>query len=284
MGIEQNSKLKENLPMAAPAVVPEDTLIIDPAHDLVGVRTSPLAAIFAPKSVAVVGASERAGSVGCTVLTNLMASPFGGPVWPVNPKRPSVLGLPAYKSIADLPGIPDLIVVTTPAATVPAIIQEAVDAGVPAGIIISAGFKEIGEPGKALERQIAAIIHGKMRIIGPNCLGVMNPVGGVNANFAKEMVPAGRLAFISQSGALGTAVLDWHVPKEWNIRGGSISTCCRGSRGAIRDWRRMARRRWAISRTRSTSAGNSRLWRVAVARWGQGCGLATKNAVACPHP
>lgn len=207
--------------MASTATPPvsEVPVIIDPAHDLVSIRRSPLAPIFTPQSVAVIGASERAGSVGCTVLTNLTASPFGGPVWPVNPKRPTVLGLQAYKSIAELPGVPDLIVVTTPAATVPAIIQEAVDAGVPAGIIISAGFKEVGESGKELERQIAAIIAGKMRIIGPNCLGVMNPVGGVNANFAKAMVAPGRLAFISQSGALGTAVLDWCIREQVGLSG-----------------------------------------------------------------
>jgi acetyltransferase len=207
--------------MASIALPPssETPVIIDPAHDLVSVRRSPLAPIFTPGSVAVIGASERVGSVGCTVLSNLMASPFGGPVWPVNPKRPTVLGLPAYKSIAELPGVPDLIVVTTPACTVPAIIQEAVDAGVPAGIIISAGFKEVGETGKELERQIAQIIRGKMRIIGPNCLGVMNPVGGINANFATAMVGPGRLAFISQSGALGTAVLDWCIREQVGLSG-----------------------------------------------------------------
>ncbi len=205
--------------MASATLAPESPLIIDPAHDLVGIRRSPLASIFTPKSVAVIGATDRAGSVGCTVLQNLIGSPFGGPVWPVNPKRPSVLGVPAYKSIRDLPGVPDLIVVTTPAATVPGIIQEAVDFGVPSAIVISAGFKEVGESGKALERQIAATIKGRMRLIGPNCLGVMNPVGGLNANFAKAMVPAGRLAFISQSGALLTAVLDWCIREHVGLSG-----------------------------------------------------------------
>lgn len=205
--------------MSSTALAPEPSIVIDPAHDLVGIRRSPLASIFTPKSVAVIGASERAGSVGCTVVTNLLASPFGGPVWPVNPKRPSILGVPAYKSIRELPGIPDLIVVTTPAATVPAIMEEAVAAGVPSAIVISAGFKEVGEAGKALERQIAATIRGKMRLIGPNCLGVMNPVGGVNANFAKAMVPKGRLAFISQSGALGTAILDWCIREQVGLSG-----------------------------------------------------------------
>ncbi len=207
--------------MASSSVTLENdkAVIIDPAHDLVGFKRNSLASIFTPRSVAVIGASERAGSVGCTVLTNLTTSPFGGPVWPVNPKRPTVLGLPAYKSIAELPGIPDLIVITTPAATVPGIIQEAVDAGVPSAIVISAGFKEIGEPGKALERSIAEKIHGRMRLIGPNCLGVMNPVGGLNANFAKAMVPPGRLAFLSQSGALGTAILDWCIRERVGLSG-----------------------------------------------------------------
>ncbi len=205
--------------MASATVAPESPLIIDPAHDLVGIRRSPLASIFTPKSVAVIGATDRPGSVGCTLLQNLLGSPFGGPVWPVNPKRASVLGAPAYKSIRDLPGIPDLIVVTTPAATVPGIIQEAVDFGVPSAIVISAGFKEVGETGKALERQIAATIKGRMRLIGPNCLGVMNPVGGLNANFAKAMVPAGRLAFISQSGALLTAILDWCIREHVGLSG-----------------------------------------------------------------
>ncbi len=205
--------------MASATVAPESALIIDPAHDLVSIRRSPLASIFTPQSVAVIGATDRAGSVGCTVLSNLRGSPFGGPVWPVNPKRPTVLGLPAYKSVRELPGVPDLIVVTTPAATVPGVIQEGVDAGVPSAIVISAGFKEVGESGKALERQIAATIRGRMRLIGPNCLGIMNPVGGLNATFAKAMVPAGRLAFISQSGALLTAILDWCIRERVGLSG-----------------------------------------------------------------
>ena len=205
--------------MASATAAPETPLIIDPAHDLVSIQRSPLASIFTPKSVALIGASERPGSVGRTVMENLIGTAFGGPVWPVNPKSSSILGVPAYKSIRDLPGVPDLIVVTTPAATVPAIIQEAVDCGVPSAIVISAGFKEVGESGKALERQIAQIIRGKMRLVGPNCLGVMNPVGGLNATFAKAMVPAGRLAFISQSGALLTAILDWCIREHVGLSG-----------------------------------------------------------------
>jgi acetyltransferase len=185
--------------------------LVDPAHDLLRVEGHPLDPVFSPKSVAVIGATERQGSVGRTVLWNLLSSPFGGTVYPINSNRPNVLGIRAYKDIRELPEKPDLIVVTTPAATVPAIIQDAVDLGVPAGIVISAGFKEHGEAGKELERQIAEIIRGKMRIIGPNCLGVMNPVGGLNATFASAMARPGNVAFISQSGALCTAVLDWSL-------------------------------------------------------------------------
>jgi acetyltransferase len=217
MGTDQDSK--ENSRMASATVAPETPLIIDPAHDLVSIKRSPLASIFTPKSVALIGATERVGSVGRTVMENLIGTAFGGPVWPVNPRSPSILGVPAFKSIGELPGVPDLVVVTTPAATVPGIIQEAVNFGVPSAVVISAGFKEVGESGKALERQIAQTIRGKMRLIGPNCLGVMNPVGGLNATFAKAMVPAGRLAFISQSGALLTAILDWCIREHVGLSG-----------------------------------------------------------------
>ena len=174
-------------------------------------ETHPLDSLFMPQSVAVIGASERAGSVGRSVLWNLLSSPFGGTVFPVNAKRPSVLGIKAYPSVKDLPDKVDLVVVTTPADTVPGLIAESVDAGIPSAIVISAGFKEFGEHGKELERQISEIIRGKMRLIGPNCLGVMNPIRGLNATFAHTVARPGNVAFISQSGALCTAVLDWSL-------------------------------------------------------------------------
>jgi acetyltransferase len=186
-------------------------LVLDPAHDLLRQEGHPLDPIFSPKNVAVIGATERQGSVGRTVLWNMLSSPFGGTVYPINTNRPSVLGIRAYRDIREVPEKPDLIVVTTPAASVPGIIRQAVELGVPAGIVISAGFKEYGESGKELERQIAEIISGRMRIIGPNCLGVMNPIGGLNATFASAMARPGNVAFISQSGALCTAVLDWSL-------------------------------------------------------------------------
>lgn len=182
----------------------------DPSHDVLHYQKQTLDAIFSPKNVAVIGASETPNSVGRTILWNLISSPFGGAVFPVNPKRSSVLGIKAYPTIADVPEAVDLAVISTPAPTVPGIIAECVDRGVKGAIIISAGFKETGPAGAELERQVMQHARrGKMRIIGPNCLGVMNPITGLNATFASRMADPGKVAFISQSGALCTAVLDW---------------------------------------------------------------------------
>jgi acetyltransferase len=170
----------------------------------------PLDAIFAPRSVAVIGATEREGSVGRTLLRNLIHNPFGGTVFPVNPKRHSVLGIKSYPSIGDVPELVDLAILVTPAKTIPGLVRECVAAGVKGAIILSAGFKEIGPEGVALERQVLEEARqGNLRIIGPNCLGVMNPVTGLNATFAGSMARPGNIAFISQSGALCTAILDW---------------------------------------------------------------------------
>ncbi|MBD2250709.1 bifunctional acetate--CoA ligase family protein/GNAT family N-acetyltransferase [Nostoc parmelioides] len=175
-------------------------------------KLNPLDAIFAPQSVAIVGASEKVGSVGRTILWNLISNPFGGTVFPVNPKRHSVLGIKAYPSIAAIPETVDLAIIATPAPTVPGIISECVDAGVQGVIIISAGFKEAGAEGIALEQQILAEARrGNIRIIGPNCLGVMSPRTGLNATFASSMARSGNVGFLSQSGALCTAILDWSV-------------------------------------------------------------------------
>ncbi|HYL95028.1 MAG TPA: bifunctional acetate--CoA ligase family protein/GNAT family N-acetyltransferase [Terriglobales bacterium] len=196
-----------------------DTTAIKPAkpkpargrsQDVLRAEGHPLDAIFKPQSVAVVGATERQGSVGRTILWNLLSTPFGGTVYPINPNRPSVLGIRSYKSLAAVPEPVELAVIVTPADTVPAVIAECVEAGVKGAIVISAGFKEHGEHGKGLERQILERIEGTtLRIIGPNCLGVMNPLSGLNATFAQSMARPGNVAFISQSGALCTAVLDW---------------------------------------------------------------------------
>ena len=172
----------------------------------------PLNAIFAPRSVAVIGATERAGSVGRTLLWNLVSNPFGGTVFPVNPHRTSLLGIQAYPNLADLPQQVDLAVIATPAPTVPGIIAECVDAGVKGAIILSAGFKESGAAGVELEQRILEQARrGKMRIIGPNCMGVMCPLSGLNATFASSMARPGHVGFISQSGALCSEIGRAHV-------------------------------------------------------------------------
>lgn len=184
----------------------------DPAHDIWKEQRHPLDCIFHPRSVAVIGASEREGSVGRTLLWNLIRSPFGGTVFPVNPQRHSILGIKSYPNIASVPEVVDLVIIATPAATVPQVIRECVAVGVKGAIIVSAGFKEIGEAGAALEQEVLAEARrGGMRIIGPNCLGVMNPLVGLNATFAGSVARAGNVAFISQSGALCTSILDWSL-------------------------------------------------------------------------
>jgi acetyltransferase len=185
---------------------------LDPVHDVLHYEKQPLDVLFAPKNVAVIGATETPGTVGRTVLWNLISSPFGGPVFPVNPKRSSVLGVKAYPSISAVPEKVDLVVITTPARSVPGIISECVEVGVKGAIIISAGFKETGPEGVELEQEIMDHARrGDMRIIGPNCLGVMSPTSGMNATFASAMARKGNVGFISQSGALCTAVLDWSL-------------------------------------------------------------------------
>ncbi len=169
-----------------------------------------LDALFAPSSVAVIGATSRPGTVGRTVLENLLRDTFRGKVYAVNAKHDEVLGLKTFKSIRDIPHPVDLAVVATPAATVTQIITECVDAGVKSAVVISAGFKERGVEGAALEQQIKEQLkRSTLRLIGPNCLGIMNPIIGLNATFAKDPPQAGNVAFLSQSGALLSAILDW---------------------------------------------------------------------------
>ena len=170
----------------------------------------PLDAIFSPKTVAAIGATDKPGSVGKTLLWNLISNPFGGTVYPVNPKHSNVLGIKAYPDLNAIPEPIDLAIIATPAPTVPEIIRQCVEVGVKGVIVISAGFREIGETGMQLEQEIlSAARHTGMRIIGPNCLGVMNPLIGLNATFASAIARPGNVGFISQSGALCTSILDW---------------------------------------------------------------------------
>jgi len=178
-------------------------------------REHPLDVFFTPNNIAVLGATEAPGSVGRTTLWNLISSPFGGTVFPVNPKRNSVLGIKAYPSITAVPEQCDLAVVVTPPPTIPGLIRECGENGVKGAVVISAGFKEIGAEGEKLERQLFdEARRAGIRIIGPNCLGLMSPLTGVNATFASGMARPGNVGFISQSGALCTAVLDWSFEEQ----------------------------------------------------------------------
>jgi acetyltransferase len=180
------------------------------AHDVLRSGGSPLDPIFSPRSVAVIGATERPHSVGRTILTNLLNHQFGGTVYPINPNRPSVLGIKTWPSIQAVSDRVDLAMIVTPAHTVPGLVAECVEAGVGGAVIITAGFRETGAEGLEREHHIRdQARRGRMRIVGPNCLGVMNPWSGLNATFADTMARPGNMGFLSQSGALCTAVLDW---------------------------------------------------------------------------
>jgi acetyltransferase len=185
---------------------------VDLANNILRRKRQPLSVFFSPRTVAVIGATESAGSMGRTVLWNLFTNPFGGTVFPVNPERSSVLGIQAYPSIAAIPEKIDLAVLTTSPETVPGLIAECSDAGVKGAIVVSAGFKECGPAGLKLEEEILKNAkRSALRVIGPNCLGVMCPPTGLNATFAVGMARPGNVGFISQSGALCTAVLDWSL-------------------------------------------------------------------------
>jgi len=169
--------------------------------------------IFDPHRVAVIGASETPTSAGFTVLRNLVGSGFRGVVYPVHPRRESVQGIEAHADVKSLPHPPDLAVICTPAASVPALVGQCGEAGTRGIVIISPGFREIGEEGRKLEQAVLdqqARFPG-MRILGPNCLGVIVPAVSLNASLAAATPKKGHIAFISQSGALGTSVLDWAI-------------------------------------------------------------------------
>lgn len=176
---------------------------------------------FNPKSVALVGATDKEGSTGKIILQNLIKGKDRRAVYPVNPNRESVLEQKCYPTLKDLPEVPDLVLVVVPAKFVPQVIEDAGKVGTKSVIIISAGFKEVGSEGKALEEKIAEIAkqYG-IRIIGPNCMGTMSPASGFNATFARmEMPKTGNVAFLSQSGALGSAVLDWAIARNVGFSG-----------------------------------------------------------------
>ena len=170
---------------------------------------------FDPKSVVLFGATDRTGSVGLTTLNNLLSSQDKRKVYIVHPKHEQVMDVKCYPSLSALPEIPDLAIIATGAEIVPDIVEDCGKTGIKAVIIISSGFKESGEKGQDRESKI--IEYAKkygMRIMGPNCLGTIRPSSGLNATFARKGTKPGKIAFLSQSGALGTSVLDWAVSRD----------------------------------------------------------------------
>jgi acetyltransferase len=169
-----------------------------------------LDSLFSPRSVAVIGATDRRGTVGSSVVSNLLKTESPIKIFAVTPSHAEVLGITTHKCIADVSGGVDLAVIVTPARTVPLIVGECVDAGVSNAVVISAGFREQGQDGALLEKEIQNHLRrGGLRLLGPNCMGFMNPMIGLNATFAGSMPKKGSVAFLSQSGALQTAILDW---------------------------------------------------------------------------
>ncbi|TFE66135.1 acetyl CoA synthetase subunit alpha [Methylacidiphilum sp. Yel] len=166
-----------------------------------------------PKRVALVGASEQPFSVGRALMENLIK--WGGIFYPVNPNHTEIFGRKSYPTIKDIPSSIDLAIIATPAITVPQIIEDCVHASVKGAVIISAGFKEIGEAGRLLEQKVVQTARrGGLRIIGPNCVGIMLPSVRFNGTFLPQMPKVGHIAFLSQSGALGAAVLDWSLSRD----------------------------------------------------------------------
>ena len=177
---------------------------------------------------------QRPGTVGRSVLENLLSDKFRGKVYPVNAMHPEGLGHKAYESIRDIPSQVDLAVVATPAITVTPIIGECVAAGTKAAVVISAGFRERGADGAALEQQVQEQLRrGTMRLMGPNCMGIMNPTIGLNATFVKDPPKAGNVAFLSQSGALLVAILDWSAANKLASARSFLPARCSMWAGAI---------------------------------------------------
>lgn len=178
--------------------------------------TTPLGRLLAPRSVAAIGVSDRPGSVGATLARNLLQGGFAGPVWFVNEKRRSVAGRPCVQRVAQLPGVPDLAVLCTPAASIPGLVDELGTLGCRAVLVITAGLDATptAEGGTAAAAALAAARRHGLRLLGPNCVGLLVPGIGLNASFAHASTRPGPLAFVGQSGALTTALLDWSAQQD----------------------------------------------------------------------
>jgi len=178
-----------------------------------------LDSIFKPKRIALIGVSNNPDSVAGIALKNLVGGGFQGVVYPINPKYEAVMGITCYPDIKSVPKTPDLAVIATSGHRVPGLIRECGEAGVLGVIIMSAGFKESGEEGRKLEEEVKAEVakYEGMRVIGPNCLGIIVPGFKMNVSFASSMPKKGNVAFISQSGALCTSALDWAIENDYIV-------------------------------------------------------------------
>jgi len=174
--------------------------------------------IFNPSSIAVIGASEDRKKVGHVIFRNLIEQGFKGKVYPVNVKRKEILGRKCYSSVKDIPDKIDLAIIAIPAKGVLPVIKDCADQGVKGVVVITAGFREIGGEGIQLEKEITKIVkEAKMKMVGPNCLGVINTFNNMNATFAPNLPPSGRVSFFSQSGALGVALIDWAIENDFGF-------------------------------------------------------------------
>ena len=164
---------------------------------------------FNPKSVAIVGASRQKGKVGYEILANMIGAGYQGKIFPVNPQADTIEGLKCYPDLKSIGEVPELVIIIVPAKIVPAIMQQCAKIGAKSVIIITAGFKEVGEEGRKLENQIVQIAkQAGIRVIGPNCLGVIAPANKLNASFGGDLPAEGVIGYLSQSGALLAAILD----------------------------------------------------------------------------
>ena len=178
--------------------------------------------LFSPKTIAVIGASEKEGSLGRAIMNNLLSIKFPGKIYPINIKGDTCFGLKMYRSVLDVDGKIDLAIIIIPARAVPTVLEECVKKGVKSAIIISAGFSEAGEEGKKLEEKVLSIAReGNIRVLGPNCLGIYNPRSKIDLIFNppdRQQKPGpGKIAFLSQSGAFGAAILDFMAEENIGI-------------------------------------------------------------------
>jgi acetyltransferase len=174
--------------------------------------------IFNPSAVAIVGASENEKKIGHVILRNLVQQGYKGKIFPVNPKRKEILGITCYPSVTQISEKIDLAIIVVPAKAVPSVMQDCAKAEVKGVVIITAGFREIGEEGAKLEQEIIEIAKNSgIKIVGPNCLGVINTLINMNATFAPDLPPKGRVSFFSQSGALGVALIDWAIENNFGF-------------------------------------------------------------------